>query len=841
MLQNLKRVLAFVCAFALLIAACPVSADAAAKPKFAKTYVALYENGSSGGSYTYTVKNLTKGQTVKWSVSGTGKSYVKLKKTSTKATSTKVTNTLTINTKGKTAAKYKVVKVVAKVYTKAGKLQSTLSAGNAKIKVYPTNIDVVTTSLPDQLLAGKAYNLKYQITPANAIGTVSWTAVRADGTDASDCITKAGVFTPKDEGAYTITVQAMVGKKVYASDSASVTVSTTLLEARQVAADKVVAVYSGNARELVNADSFTVKSTAGVKEPVKDIAFSKDGKEVTLTIYSVFKNGGAYTLTDGTMTREFTTKVGRPALMKVLTTEATVNKNTVIEYGIYDADGIEVSAAYPGTIRYSQPQIINGNLIQEQNQIFMTNIGDTGTFTMTYTCQSDPTLILTAYARIICVAASTSDDTYFTLTTTDAVPDYKAATYADNRKVASGGNYFIHFCALDTDKTELKYDSVKYESSDPDTLMINNRTDGIAKVTAIKTGTVKVLVTAVYGGQTYAYSFDVEVVAPAHLAGLTLDNDVMFVSNSGGYRTYINVAGVDQYGQSYALVGESAQITDNNTSRGMVSYDAAGDRIEVSPSGYTAGSYSYTLTLTAGGQQVSVNFTIVVQTPSYSGAVSYKVDIDNPTLDLALSPDAGQANVEASKKITIRLAEYRGGIFYQYLTIQSARVMKDGMYYSTDLTKTPSSTSTLAMSYGSLLMLDTVDISGGVCTKAPTGTYTVELKYIPQNGSSSLATISAAFTLKDSQASPLVAVTRTTASASCSTALELAKNCLSVADGEITGCTVTGSTSAGKDYKISAGESVNIKSITVQIKTVIGGQTVLSNYTIDVGKTLTNK
>lgn len=69
MFQKMKKGIALLCALALIITMIPVPAHAAAKPKFSKTYRNLYENGADKGIYTYTVKNLTRGQTVKWSVS----------------------------------------------------------------------------------------------------------------------------------------------------------------------------------------------------------------------------------------------------------------------------------------------------------------------------------------------------------------------------------------------------------------------------------------------------------------------------------------------------------------------------------------------------------------------------------------------------------------------------------------------------------------------------------------------------------------------------------------------------------------------------------------------------
>ena len=153
-MQKLKKLVAFLCAAALMLTAIPVQAEAAVKPKFEKSYTSLYENDSKKGVYTYTVKNLTKGQTVKWSVSGTGKSYVSLSKKTTKVTKTSVSNKLKIKTKGSTKAKNKTVKVTAKVYSKAGKLQYTLSTKTGKLKVRPTEIEILDTEIADKLYVG---------------------------------------------------------------------------------------------------------------------------------------------------------------------------------------------------------------------------------------------------------------------------------------------------------------------------------------------------------------------------------------------------------------------------------------------------------------------------------------------------------------------------------------------------------------------------------------------------------------------------------------------------------------------------------------------------------------
>lgn len=847
MFQRVKRGIAVVCTLALIITMLPVSANAAAKPKFAKTYREVYENGTEQGVYTYTVKNLTKGQTVKWSLSGTGKSYAKLAKSSTKASSTSVSNKLTIKTNGKSAAKNKIVNVTAKVYSKAGKLQYTLSAGDAKIQIKATKVTIQSDALSaKQLYIGESYQFQYKLTPANATSTNTWSVTRSDGANVSSYITQGGVFTPQAEGTYTIKATTKNGSSKGKSASKKVVVGPTMTEAKQTAANKVVAVFSSNAKNLVDQNTFTIRDSNNVRMDIKDIAFSEDGKEVTLTTYTCLEDDEDYTLTDGIMERRFTAKVGKPALMRVLTTQATVGKATAITYGVYDANNIEVSAAYPGTVKYDSPKITNGYLIDDKDQIYMTNIGDVGTFTMTYTCQADPAIVLTAYAQVTCTAASIADETNFTLTADETVPDYSAASYKDNRKVAAGGNYYIHFRALDTDKGELKYDSVVFESSDPDTLLVNNRANGIARVTAIKNGTVKIVVTASYGKQTYVYSYEVTVVNPPHLQSLSIDRGTVFISNrvAYGYKEYINVTALDQYGDAFALNNESFQITDNSTYKpNIATYDPTTNRVEISTNGCAAGTYSYTLTLTVDGQKASVTFTVVVQTPPSNGAVSYQLDIDNPVIDLALTSDT---DLTDPKTVTIRMAEYRGGIFYDYVYIQSVKVMKDGMYYSADLTQAPSSKeSEVTNGSGQYIPLTVLSLKDNTCTKAPTGVYRLEIKFLATSGSSSnLATITGAFEIKDSQITPEITVARNIASTPCKTALELAQNCLAIsgaAGAEIVDCTVTGTSTAGSIYAIGAGESVNIRSITIQVKTKIsGGKEVVSTYTVNVGKTLRN-
>lgn len=833
MYQKAKKLLAVLCMIALMITAIPaIPAKAAtAVPKFQKTYSSVYENGVDKGTYTYTLKNLKKGQTVKWSVSGAGKSYVNLKKISTKATKSTVSNVLTVKTGGKTAAKNKKVTLTAKVYSSAGKLQYTVKT-SAKVKIKPTKVTLTTPKDADGILfVGKSYNFGYTLIPGNATSTNVWTVTGDDGVDYSSYMSSTGVFKPMKAGIYTIKIAAKIGTKTIKSASTTVEVSDYMVSVKQTAADKLEIAYSGDVRDVIDVNSFTVKNAAGAGTVVKNIAYSADGKTVTLTMYSNFKDGVSYSVNDLITTLDFKASVGVPIKLEILTQKATVGKETVIEYAIYDVNGVDVTGAYPGTIEYT-PEVTNGYLTDE-NKLYMTTVGKTATITLKYTSKTDSRLALTDTDVISCVAAATSGNTNFTLTNTTAVPDYTATSYKDNRKVSIGSTYYAHFRALDTDKSEMKYSSVKYESSDPDTMIITET----GKVTPIKSGSVKVIVTAVYAGEEYTYSYDVTIAQAPYLKTLQLSTSSVSMSNvySAEYRKYIDVTGLDQYGENFPLTSEIAAITDNNTIKAnLATYDAAADRIVLKASSAIPGTYNYTLTLTSGTDKASAAFTVVVSSVPTTGTTTYEIEIDKRTEDLSLSTD-----VIGSQYVNVRLAQHRGGVFTNYTQYTSATITKDGYYYGSDLT-TGGTTAKQTLGASNRLSLKTLDITSGVCRKAETGTYTIALQYY-SSADRGYMTLTTTLTLTDTQDEPEVRIDRIKANKSCATALELAQNCLTPETGTITECVVTGETQPGSKVALKAGDQVNIRTVTVvSTYKIAGGQEVTVTYTISVGKTLTN-
>ena len=807
MYQKAKKLLAALCMIALMITALPaIPAKAAtAVPKFQKTYSGLYENGTSKGKYTYTLKNLKKGQTVKWSVSGTGKSYVKVSKASIKATKSTMSNTVTVKTGGKTSVKNKKVTLTAKVYS--------------------TKVTLVSTEqLENELHVGQSYKINYTLTPANATSDNVWKVTDENGIDYSSYMSSTGVFKPMKPGIYTIKLSAMIGTKTIKSASKIVDVVDYMVSAKQTAANKVELTYSGDMRQLLDAEDFTVKNALGSNIIVKSICFAEDGKKITLTLHSYFKDGTAYTVSANSDALSFVASVGDPVELKILTQKATVDKETLLESALYDKNGIDVTEVYGGSVEY-KAEVMNG-YVKDGNKLFMTEVGKTATVTAQYVSKTNSNLKLSGVAVVMCVAAEISNETNFTLTNTTIAPDYTATSYKDNQKVSIGSTYYAHFRALDTDKSEIQYSSVKYESSDPDTMIIT--ADG--KVTPIRIGTVKVIVTAVYAGEDYIYSYDVTIAEAPYLKSLQLSADSVKMSNvyNSDYRQYIQVTGYDQYGEVYPLSSETAGFTDNNSyKQNLVSYEAASDRIVVKASTAVPGTYTYTLSLTADGRKASATFQVVVVTVPTTGTDTSEIQIDKNNVDLSLN---------------VRLARYRGGVFMNYASYTSATVTKEGYYYGSDLTigGTTTKQSFSATTSVAPLSLKLLDITSGVCRKAETGTYTIEMQYYSA-ADKAYVPLSTTLTLTDTQDEPEVRIDRIKANKNCANALELAQNCLTPETGTITECVVTGETQPGSKVALKAGDQVNIRSVTVVgTYKIAGGQEVTVTYTIYVHKTLTN-
>ncbi len=840
MYQQMKKGLMLLCTVLLFATCIPLKAQAAADPVFTKTYTVFSENGTSDGVYKIKVKNVKKGYILRWNVTKKGKKYATLSSKRIVAKSKTVTNELTIDSQDDPAfASGKPVRVKVNVYSAQKQLLSKLSF-DATLQRSATAIDINTSKISNisQLTPGNTYQFQAAVTPANATSSVIWQVKDAAGADHSSEITASGKWTPTQEGDYTVTAYAIdtPGGEPICTKTVQASVGCYIESVNQSASNGVHVTFGSDASKRYKDTDFSIRS-GEASILIKKVKYSEDGKTAYLTTATNFMNGMTYTVACLGNTMEFTASMGEPTALSITTTTAQCEKYTTIKYALLDAKGINVTDNANGAFTYSA-NINNGFLDHKTGRLYMTTIGSVGTITMNYT-SADGKINLTDTKVIVCVApkAEVAETTNFTITNSVQEPLYKEE---DVRTVTVGDTMYAHFQGLDEDDVAITYDSITYQSSDPDKLIISQ--DG--KITPIKTGPVMVVVTAKQGNDSVTYPYSITVKDQRYLATIQMEKTSIAMSNSPdmNYQAIIGVAAYDQYGEKYPLVDEVGILSASASQLVQPSYNSENNIVTIRAQNALSGMYSFTLTLTSNNHSASQNFSVLVSTTFPNSTSTYQVECNTNTMDLSVNE-----NTSMDRTLQVRLAEYRGGVFYQYHNFTKARITKGSNYYTQDLSNASTvTTSAIELSGADVLNITPITLTAGVsnalrtCNKAEPGIYTVTFTYKDKQYKE--ATARANFTITDGQFAPEYTIQNTTTELTVTNALDMVKSCIRIPDGTILDCTATGTRLTGSQITVRSGEQLHIDTITVQsVIKISTGEDVYVKHTIPVDRTLTNR
>ena len=828
----------------LVVTLIPICGKAATIPAFRTTRLTVYENSEVGGVYSYTVSGVEKGYKVKWGVTGGGKAYVKLDKKTTKVTEigqTTVSNNITINTAGNIKAKNKKFNLIAKVYDKSGTLIKTLKdKPTIKIQTETITIDTSKISNLNSISVGSSYDFDYKAIPVNTTSNVYWSVTSTEGIDYSSEINEEGVWTPKAMGEYIITATAknLDNGQILAADRITITVGTFLKSIQQIGIYEFRLEFNQNVKGKLNKNNVLVKEKTGNGAILpKTFSYDTTGTIVTITTQHAFKNGKEYEISYDKSSISFRASAGKPVRIEILTEQVPVKTWTEIEYALYDEAGVNVKDIYTGSVSI-EGNIWNGQ--KEGNKLYMAEAGSTSTISVVYK-PSDGGQGLTDSKVISCIQETLSEtvvSTSFTITSSSTAPDYDADDYEENDTITLGEKAYVHFRALDAKGNALSYDSISYSSTDNNILIVDSNNGAL---TPIKTGIVNVFVAIIKGGEEFSYSYRVVINEAKQLSSIELSRYFVTMARTfqEGYQEIVDITAYDQYGSKVSLSNAMVTITEANKKMVYAFYDTENQNIVLKDT-LVAGTYNYTVKVTINGKTATSILGLEVKEVPTTGAVTYKVQIDNPTIDMTINK-----NTTSDKTATIRLAQYRGGIFESYINFDSVVITKDGKYYSTDLT-TGGTKSEVAIGGSTILPVTAMQlIQGskvGECKKAETGTYTISLKYYDTRiNAYQLAT--ASLKLTDAQEIPEVVLRNTVSLNTKTNALDLVKECILLSSGEIYDCTAVSETKTGSEIVISSGKQLHIKTISVRELIATGSETVPSVYiyhTINIGLTLTN-
>lgn len=858
MYKRMKKGLAFLFAVIFLLTGMPLPAQGAATPAFSKTYLTMYENGKDQGVYKLKVKNVKKGYITRWSISKAGKRYASFDTNRVVAKSKTVTNTLTINSLEESAFSAGLpVCIKVKVYNANKALISQLSF-TPTLHRQAESIQLDTSKIEnlEQLSVGTKYQFSAAMSPANTTSKLCWQVTDASGKDHSKEITSKGVWTPTEEGKFTITAYAVrkVSKAKLCPTSVEVTVGCHINTVSQSSANGIRITFGSDVSKRYKDSDFTVKSGESIL-PVKSLKFSEDGKTAELTTTQNFMNGVTYIVSCNGSEKEFKASMGDPVELAILTTSIQCEKFTTIKYKLLDENGIDVTDNADGTFSYSK-NITNGYLDVQTGRVYMNVIGDTGTITMTYTSK-DGKIRLTDTKQIVCVEAKAEQavTTHFTLTNNTQKPLFKDA---DVRTITIGDTMYAHFQGLDVDNNEISYDSVTYQSSDPDKLIISS--DG--KITPIKPGNIMVVATAKQGNDSVTYPYSITVREAKYLTSIQMERTYITMSDSNDkdYCVRIPVSAFDQYGNKYTLANETGNIPLSINCPVNAVYNPTTNCVEIKATPTALKVYNFTLTVTENSRSVSQNFSVYVTTAPSSGTVTYQVEAIPSSMDLSIDENT-TAN---SCDIDIRLAKYCGGVFVEYLPLTKATIQKNSQYYDQNLNRVtqaldiihPTNASSPATTSSSSIKKVTIhpitlnygasSNALGTCVKSESGAYQITLVGTdPTNSNNRTQTVSQVGTINitDRQETPAYNLRSLTPDRTASNALDLVRSCIQLPDGgNILNCTVTGSTQSGGNYVLHSGEMVHIDKVKVQsVVTIANGERIYVESDILIDKTFTNK
>ena len=286
----------------------------------------------------------------------------------------------------------------------------------------------------------------------------------------------------------------------------------------------------------------------------------------------------------------------------------------------------------------------------------------------------------------------------------------------------------------DKEIADADYSNYTVETSNKDVMIISALSSKKLTITPVATGTAYLVIKDAKANVVATVA--INIVAKREAASLVLDQAAFDASTKVDNAKVVKVSLKDQYGDDMDAVAE-ANITVEcvaasgtgatketaptaTKAEGKVTFDATASTVK-------AGVYTYTIKV----GKLTKTVVVTAKTPDDKATSSYSLVLDNTTMDAVVKSDK-----DTDKKITIKVAELKGGVVNSY-------VDKDFTITVTDKDNKDVS----AYADGTLQVTKE---NSGVVDKLAAGTYTVTAKKTIDGGKELKLTRSIVIT--DSQA-----------------------------------------------------------------------------------------
>lgn len=721
MKKKLSKVLAVVLSLAMVLGLAAIDTtsvgQAAKKLKFTKTGKKAVK---SGEKRTLKISG-TKAKKATWTVTGTGKQYIKLAKKKGK------TNSFTVKANATGTAK-----VTAKL-TKKNKVSVTYT-----LSCDTEGIAFADDSQNVKVDTGATTTLKLVAVPSNAVcptATFDVVAVKDDveSKPEDNTVTCAAVeggveFASKVEGTYKITATAgtfTATTVVTVADRVAV-----LQSAKQTVINELELVFDSDCSAVKDTD-LVIKNNIGTRINVKSITVDKDDKTKCTVVTLVDMNDGKENTVEYKGTEvKFQASNGEIADLIITPETAPVDTVVPVKCKSLDANGVVLATIKYGDATQSAYDFLidipeGGTVDFTNNAIKMDTIGAKANVTVTYRSgkfDKDMNPIEITKTTVITAVPAGNISTYkeYTYLTTPAEgysSDTKYSTLLASEKNIGTVKISVDpsaSCTLlalvEDDLGFTRVDGLLTQAG----YVLSSADDTIATVNGdtvqgVKVGKTFVIVSDSEGKA--MFTIPVEVLAAPALKTITVDKTALFLSAGNalapskregkweGQTGTITVKALDQYGKEYSAVsydfGKAANV---NTNRDAYSTNTIEDKgasgefkvvVEkldayddykdesVSSGALRAGKnhtnyYDIKVKDDTFGGELTKRVYVRVSQPKYDNVKSIKLETD-AKVDTTLSKDG--ANNELNP--AVKLALYDGsGIFvaYDYLPVSKSSI-----------------------------------------------------------------------------------------------------------------------------------------------------------------------
>lgn len=391
----------------------------------------------------------------------------------------------------------------------------------------------------------------------------------------------------------------------------------------------------------------TEKASAG-KVYIKSVKLAEDKKSLDVVFYDTLKAGKTYDFAikvgEATVKSSLDFTVGEPA--DIVLAKQTIGNNGDLEYKVLDKNGLDITKDTTVVVNSDKSSKVTAS----KGKVTTTLTSETAFVELSYTLKDgsivkSPRVIITAEAD-----KAAAFDANWTLTSTSAEPNYKAADYKQNTTLNLGTAKFLDVELVDQFGERFADESVvKFETLDAAVAIVDETT---GKVTPRKAGKAVIKASILDGSTVVATKvFELNVVDTAKLAGVQVDSNGIDVTK--GFTNTIKTTLVDQFGNPFqgSVTVESAD-TAVATVNGPKTQTAPKGKLDLTVNGIAKGSTTVKITAGDFSQTVKVN---VIE----AGEVTdYKVE--GFSSELLVKDDEATTTDESKMTLSVKSVDANG-------------------------------------------------------------------------------------------------------------------------------------------------------------------------------------